>query len=79
MFKATENLERCFCRVCGSHVFTSDRRWPDVYGFPAGVFENEPIEEPVAHYFVADKAAWFSLPADAKCFGDPNGTEGHPA
>lgn len=58
LFKPTDNLERFFCRRCGSHVFTADRRLPLVYGFPAGLFEGEAIEAPTDHYFVDDKVAW---------------------
>jgi hypothetical protein len=59
MFKPTANLERYFCKVCGSHVLTTDVRSPGTYWFPAGIFEGQSIEEPVENYFVEHKAAWF--------------------
>ncbi|MFT4242467.1 MAG: GFA family protein [Acidovorax sp.] len=74
-FKPTERLERFFCKVCGAHVFTVDERLPTRYGFPAGLFEGVAMEEPKDHYFVSDKAAWFSLPPGARCFGGVSGME----
>ena len=57
-FDPTPNLQRFFCRTCGSHVFTVDQRLPKVYGFPAGLFEGEAIEPPEQDYFLDDKAVW---------------------
>lgn len=61
-FRPTENLERHFCKLCGSHVHTADRRLPDVYGFPAGLFEGSVIEAPRRDYFFKDKATWYQTP-----------------
>lgn len=58
VFSPTPNLQRWFCKTCGSHVFTADARLPKAYGFPAGLFEGEAIEPPVQDYFLEDKAVW---------------------
>jgi hypothetical protein len=63
MFSPTPNLQRWFCRQCGSHVFTADARLPRVYGFPAGLFEGEAIEPPCEDYFLDDKANWYGSTA----------------
>lgn len=60
LFSPTPNLQRAFCRTCGSHVFTEDARLPRAYGFPAGLFEGEAIEPPERDYFLEDKAPWYS-------------------
>ncbi len=59
VFSPTANLQRSFCRQCGSHVFTTDQRLPKVYGFPAGLFEGEAIAPPGEDYFLEDKASWY--------------------
>jgi len=59
-FHPAPNLQRSFCKTCGSHVMTADGRLPKVYGFPAGLFEGEAIEPPDADYFLEDKAGWYS-------------------
>lgn len=61
-FSPTPNLQRSFCRTCGSHVLTADGRLPKVYGFPAGLFEGETIEPPETDYFIDDKAGWYHVP-----------------
>jgi len=58
VFSPTPNLQRSFCKTCGSHVFTADARLPRAYGFPAGLFEGELIEPPAEDYFLDDKARW---------------------
>lgn len=60
VFNPTPNLQRSFCKQCGSHVFTADARLPKVHGLPAGLFEGEAIESPDKDYFLEDKASWFS-------------------
>lgn len=62
-FSPTPNLQRSFCRQCGSHVLTADQRLPKVYGFPAGLFEGQSIEPPGEDYFLEDKASWYGAAA----------------
>lgn len=66
LFPVTTNVTRHFCRVCGSHVFTSDTRLPKILGVPAGVVEGAQLSPPRAHYFVGHKAAWHAI-----CDGQP--------
>ncbi|MBV8037161.1 GFA family protein [Roseateles sp.] len=62
-FNPTANLQRAFCRTCGSHVYTLDARMPKACGFPAGLFEGEAVEPPAKDYFLEDKATWHHLTA----------------
>lgn len=62
-FRPTANLQRTFCKTCGSHVFTLDARMPKVLGCPAGLFEGEALEPPAKDYFLEDRAAWYELPS----------------
>jgi hypothetical protein len=74
-FAVTANVTRHFCRVCGSHVFTSDVRLPQVLGVPAGVIEGAPLSRPAAHYFVGHKAPWHSICDGQAQFGGESGVE----
>jgi len=62
-YRASALGPRCFCGQCGSIV-----PGPDVEGerqsLPAGGLEGALATEPVAHIFVASKAAWYPLPDD---------------
>lgn len=53
-----ENV-RCFCRRCGSA--TPAGADAGMAFAPAGNFEDDPGERPVAHIFVGSKAKWFEI------------------
>jgi len=72
-YRPTDNLARAFCEICGTHVFTEDRRLPGKIGVPAGIIVDGTLPEPAAHYFVDDKAAWHSIRDAMPCFGGENG------
>ena len=74
-FNATSNVTRHFCKVCGSHVFTEDRRYTKVLGVPAGIIEGQLSLEPKAHYFVSHKAAWHAISDGLPQFGGESGVE----
>ena len=74
-FNATPNLTRHFCKVCGSHVFTADRRYPKILGVPAGIIDGRLPAEPTAHYFVSHKAAWHVIGDQRPQFGGESGVE----
>lgn len=73
-FSATSNVLRHFCTNCGSHVYTSDARAPEIVGVPAGAIEGE-LPAPKAHYFVHHKAAWHPISDSLRQFGGESGFE----
>ncbi|WP_436312700.1 GFA family protein [Variovorax sp. LjRoot84] len=75
VFQATENVTRHFCKVCGSHVYTSDARFSNVVGVPAGAIEGELPAKPSAHYFVSHKAAWHTINDALPQFAGESGVE----
>lgn len=74
-FEPTANGRRHFCRHCGAHVFTEDRRMPGILGAPAGLFGTTLRAGPSAHYFVDDRAAWHAIDDALPRFGGPTGFE----
>lgn len=75
VYRPTENLERLFCRHCGTHILTKDKRHPGIVGIPAGLLENLEVPPPKAEYFVDHKASWFYLSSGLPCFGGDSGME----
>jgi hypothetical protein len=71
----TDNITRRFCKFCGTHVWTLDRRQPAIAGLLAGFFEGLELTAPKAEYFVSHKAKWFDMPKGSKCFGGETGFE----
>jgi len=56
--------EKCFCSVCGSHLFS---RYPDdhrLMGVRMSAFDGDPGVRPSFRAFVADAAAWEPIPDD---------------
>ncbi|MBB2483721.1 GFA family protein [Mitsuaria sp. WAJ17] len=74
-YRPTPNLQRLFCRHCGTHVLTRDARCQHIAGLPAGVMADADVPAPSGEYFTSHKAPWYSLPASAPCFGGNTGVE----
>lgn len=74
-FAASENGLRHFCKQCGTHVFTEDKRLPDILGVPAGILSTPLASKPSGHYFFSDKADWFFCHDDLPKFGGASGFE----
>ncbi|MCV2352703.1 GFA family protein [Paucibacter sp. B2R-40] len=74
-FAPSENGLRHFCMRCGTHVFTEDRRFPDILGVPAGILSSALTAQPSSHYFVSNKATWHACHDDLPKFGGLSGFE----
>lgn len=74
-FAPSENGLRYFCKHCGTHVFTEDKRMPDILGVPAGILSTALPSNPSGHYFFSDKAKWTACGDDTPKFGGPSGFE----
>ena len=74
-FQVTPNVTRHFCKVCGSHVYSTDLRLPKIAGLPAGVIEGGLLALPQAHYFVGHKAKWHTISDALPQFGGESGAE----
>ena len=42
----TDNLNRQFCKLCGTHIRTLDRQQPGIAGLHAGTFEGQELSTP---------------------------------
>lgn len=72
-FQVTGNVCRHFCRTCGSHVYTSDKRCAKMLGVPAGAFDSRVVFKPSGHYFVDHRAAWNEIVDELPKFGGESG------
>ena len=75
VFNVTSNVARHFCKVCGSHAYTTDNRYPEILGVAAGSVEGSLPAMPKAHYFVSHKAAWHTISDTLPQFGGKSGFE----
>ena len=72
-YQATENVRRFFCTHCGTHVFSRDKRYPNIHGAPLGVVAEPHGFAPAGDYFSSDKAAWAHLSPGIPHFGGASG------
>jgi len=75
IFSVSPNVTRHFCKVCGSHVYSTDIRLPNIAGIPAGIIEGDILVRPTAHYFIGSKAAWHTITDELPQFGGESGVE----
>lgn len=58
-----DGAEKCFCSVCGAHLFSRSRDGVRV-GIRMGAFDTDPGVRPSARQFVGYAAAWEPIPDD---------------
>jgi hypothetical protein len=63
-YESSPGKKRCFCRVCGSPVWSRRDADPDILRLRMGSLDGDPGRRPLAHVFVADKAPWFTITDD---------------
>lgn len=75
--QATESpLKRHFCKVCGSHLWAWDSRWPELLHPQAGAIDTElPTPPEYTHLMLGSKAEWVPVATSDvdQCFDEyPN-------
>ncbi|HET9154205.1 MAG TPA: GFA family protein [Solirubrobacterales bacterium] len=57
-------FEKCFCRECGSHLFSRNPEAPTQMSVRMGAFDGDPGVRPSWRAHVANAAIWESIPDD---------------
>jgi hypothetical protein len=57
-------FEKCFCRECGSHLFSRDPEQPRHMSVRLGAFDDDPGVRPSWRAYVAYAASWEPIPDD---------------
>ena len=60
----TENKKRCFCKFCGSPIFSARLDLPNVLRLRVGIINEELNAQLYSHAFIAEKAPWFKIAED---------------
>jgi hypothetical protein len=69
-------FEKCFCGVCGAHLFSRNPDRPEQIAVRMGAFDRDPGVRPSWRQFVAYAAPWEPIPDDGlECYpeGRPTG------
>lgn len=60
-FESSPGKKRCFCKVCGSPIYSYRESLPGILRIRVGLI-NEPLSvRPVAHYHTASKSNWWAI------------------
>lgn len=60
-YQSSPGKLRCFCRFCGSPIFSRRDSLPDVVRVRIGTLDTPTDQRPTAHNYVATKAEWFEI------------------
>lgn len=55
---------KCFCAICGGHLWSRDPMAPGVFSIRMGAFDADPGVRPVARQFTAYAVVWEPIPED---------------
>jgi hypothetical protein len=61
-------MEKCFCDVCGGHLFSRPPGSEEVAGVRMGAFDGDPGVRPQWRQWLASAAPWERVPADGEHF-----------
>ena len=57
------SCQRRFCKICGSHLWLYDPRWPDwIYPLASAIDTELPEAPDRVHLMLGSKASWVSVP-----------------
>ena len=66
-FESSPGKKRCFCRVCGSPLWSRRDSDPDTIRIRLGVVDGDPGRRPLAHIWVGEKAPWYEITDALPC------------
>jgi hypothetical protein len=60
-YESSPGKHRCFCRRCGSPVYSRSDAIPGTVRVRLGTLDGDPGARPVLHTWVGEKAPWFEI------------------
>jgi hypothetical protein len=73
-FESSPGKKRCFCRHCGSPLWSRRDADPDTIRIRLGLLNSDPERRPLAHVWLSEKAPWYEITDDLPR-SDGNGEE----
>jgi hypothetical protein len=75
-YESSPGKMRCFCRVCGSPIFSHRLAVPKWVRVRFGTFDVDPGVRPALHYAVESKAPWYEITDSLPCMTSDGRTAG---
>ena len=66
-FESSPGKWRCFCRNCGSPLWSRRDSDPEIVRIRLGLLDADPGRRPLAHVWVSEKAPWYEITDDLAC------------
>jgi hypothetical protein len=66
-YESSPGKFRCFCRSCGSPLWSRRDAAPDELRLRLGLLDGDPGRRPLAHVWVAEKAPWHEITDALPC------------
>ncbi len=63
-FESSPGKQRCFCRVCGSPLWSRRESEPEIIRIRLGLLDSDPGRRPLGHVWVGEKAPWYEITDD---------------
>jgi hypothetical protein len=63
-YQSSPGKWRCFCRTCGSPLWSRRANDPDIVRLRLGTLDGDPERRPAVHVWVSEKAPWFEITDD---------------
>jgi hypothetical protein len=63
-FESSPGKKRCFCRSCGSPLWSRRDAEPDSLRIRMGLLDSDPERRPLGHIWVGEKAPWYEIADD---------------
>ena len=60
-YESSPGKQRCFCRNCGSPLWSRRESDPDILRIRLGLLDSDPERRPLAHIWVSEKAPWYEI------------------
>jgi len=63
-FESSPGKKRCFCRTCGSPLWSHRESESEIVRIRLGLLDSDPERRPLAHVWVSEKAPWYDITDD---------------
>ncbi len=63
-YESSPGKWRCFCRTCGSPLWSRTRADPETMRIRLGLLDADPERRPMVHIWVRDNPPWFTITDD---------------
>ena len=60
-YNSSPLVQRWFCSQCGSNLRWLSQKYPNLFEFPFGLLDDDPVKRPSMHIFTASKAPWYEI------------------